>query len=211
MSPFYTFFSLYTLLYSSPFLILCVSRVSLVPTVTLSKSLPTATNKLKFSPNLHFHGGGCHLLKKTANRVLSPDHITAASTTPIELLEAWNDEYDGVVISPESLSMSANAFASALRTSLSIWKLEVYIALLKNYNIVFSCINIKTENINTIYVVIYPSMSQRTWELFFLDFCLCLCMHAFFLFFIFLSRSLIYACKTLRTKCIQWHRWTLLS
>lgn len=91
--------------------------------VTFSKSIPDAS-KFNSSPNLRFHGGGCHLLKKTANRVLSPD-ISSPSTTPIELLEAWNDEYDGVVISPESLPTSANAFATALRTSLSVWKLKV--------------------------------------------------------------------------------------
>ncbi|KAF3442942.1 hypothetical protein FNV43_RR16860 [Rhamnella rubrinervis] len=97
--------------------------VSQVPTLILSKSSSPIANKLNFSPNLPFNGGGYHLLKKTANRVLSPD-ISSPSTTPVELLEAWNDNYDGVVICPESLPMSANAFACALRTSLSIWKLK---------------------------------------------------------------------------------------
>ena len=28
----------------------------------------------------------------------------------VELLDAWDDEYDGVIINPESLPLSANAF-----------------------------------------------------------------------------------------------------
>ncbi|CAA2999796.1 nudix hydrolase 8-like [Olea europaea subsp. europaea] len=40
----------------------------------------------------------------------------------VELLNAWNDDYNGVVIEPTSLPSSANAFASVLKASLSTWK-----------------------------------------------------------------------------------------
>ncbi|XP_073157248.1 nudix hydrolase 8-like [Henckelia pumila] len=53
-------------------------------------------------------------------RVLSADTVTP--NLSIELLDAWDDEYNGVVVEPTSLPSSANGFASALRTSLSCWK-----------------------------------------------------------------------------------------
>ena len=62
--------------------------------------------------------------KKTAIHVLTPN--ISSPTTTTELLDAWNDDYNGVFINPESLPMSANAFASALRASLSDWKLKVF-------------------------------------------------------------------------------------
>ncbi|KAL2500980.1 Nudix hydrolase 8 [Forsythia ovata] len=40
----------------------------------------------------------------------------------VELLDVWNDEYNGVVIEPTSLPSTANAFGSALGASLSTWK-----------------------------------------------------------------------------------------
>ncbi|GMN50664.1 hypothetical protein TIFTF001_019818 [Ficus carica] len=76
--------------------------------------------KLCSSP-LPFHGAG-HIRKKTDIHVVTPD-ISSPSITP-ELLDAWNDDYNGVVINPESLPISANAFASSLRASLSNWKLK---------------------------------------------------------------------------------------
>ncbi|KAL0333822.1 UNVERIFIED_CONTAM: Nudix hydrolase 8 [Sesamum angustifolium] len=54
-------------------------------------------------------------------QVLSQDMVTP-SMSPVELLKAWNDEYNGVVIEPTSLPSTANAFSSALRASLSSWR-----------------------------------------------------------------------------------------
>lgn len=42
----------------------------------------------------------------------------------MEILDAFDDEYGGVVIDPESLPSTANAFASALRASITNWKLK---------------------------------------------------------------------------------------
>lgn len=42
----------------------------------------------------------------------------------MEILDAWDDEYDGVIIDPQSLPSTANAFASALRASLANWKIQ---------------------------------------------------------------------------------------
>ncbi|XP_011078433.1 nudix hydrolase 8 [Sesamum indicum] len=54
-------------------------------------------------------------------QVWSQDMVTP-SMAPVELLKAWNDEYNGVIIEPTSLPSTANAFASALRASLSSWR-----------------------------------------------------------------------------------------
>lgn len=63
--------------------------------------------------------------KKMGIEVVSPN---ISSPTPsiggVECLEAWDDEYDGVIIDSNSLPLSANAFSSALKASLSIWKLK---------------------------------------------------------------------------------------
>lgn len=50
---------------------------------------------------------------------------TASISMPLELLDAWEDEYDGVVIDPHSLPLSTNAFVALLRSSLPHWKLKV--------------------------------------------------------------------------------------
>ena len=85
-----------------------------------SKELSTSTSaKLKSSLMPSLFGGGSVIKKKGIN-VLSPD-ITAPIFAP-EFLDAFDDEYDGVIINPESLPSSANAFVSALRASLSNWK-----------------------------------------------------------------------------------------
>ncbi|CAK7337376.1 unnamed protein product [Dovyalis caffra] len=60
--------------------------------------------------------------------VVSPD-ISSPSHSPspgfeVEFLDAFDDEYDGVIIDPNRLPSSAKAFASALRASLSNWKLK---------------------------------------------------------------------------------------
>lgn len=69
----------------------------------------------------HLRGG--YVLERKGIQVLSP-HISSPSL-PTEFLDAWDDDYDGVVINPDSLPLSANAFASALRASMSNWKLKV--------------------------------------------------------------------------------------
>ncbi|KAE7998626.1 hypothetical protein FH972_003152 [Carpinus fangiana] len=87
----------------------------------LSKGFLSKPTVLKSSP-LPFHGGMSYVQKKKGFHVLSPN--ISSPSTAVESLEAWDDEYDGVIINPESLPSSANAFASALRASLSHWKLK---------------------------------------------------------------------------------------
>ncbi|KAG1354389.1 putative nudix hydrolase 8 [Cocos nucifera] len=41
-------------------------------------------------------------------------------------LDAYEDEYGGIIIKSEGLPWNANIFASALRQSLSHWKVEVF-------------------------------------------------------------------------------------
>lgn len=57
-------------------------------------------------------------------QVLSPN-INSPGLA-VEYLDGWDDEYDGIIIDPESLPSSANAFASALKASLFNWKLKVW-------------------------------------------------------------------------------------
>ncbi|XP_052199926.1 nudix hydrolase 8-like [Diospyros lotus] len=64
---------------------------------------------------------GSRVLKK-GRHVVSPDLASPGMTA--EHLRAREDAYQGVVIDPESLPLSANAFASALRASLGTWKLK---------------------------------------------------------------------------------------
>ncbi|WCJ42606.1 hypothetical protein M5689_023403 [Euphorbia peplus] len=60
-----------------------------------------------------------HMVKKRMmrNRVMSPDMSSL-------MVDGWEDEYGGILIDPNSLPSSSNAFASSLRASLSHWKLE---------------------------------------------------------------------------------------
>ncbi|KAJ8638615.1 hypothetical protein MRB53_012882 [Persea americana] len=58
--------------------------------------------------------------RKGAN-VISP-HSPASMI--LDLLDVYEDEYDGVIIDPECLPSSTNAFVANLRTSLSYWKLK---------------------------------------------------------------------------------------
>ncbi|KAA8534903.1 hypothetical protein F0562_029881 [Nyssa sinensis] len=81
----------------------------------------TPNIKLSSSSPMPFLGGN-YLPKKERIQVVSPN-IEAPSMT-VEFLDAWEDEYDGIIIDPESLPPSANAFASALQASLSNWKLK---------------------------------------------------------------------------------------
>ncbi|OWM84462.1 nudix hydrolase 8-like isoform X2 [Punica granatum] len=58
--------------------------------------------------------------RRIIKNVLSQE-ISAPSIV-VEVLDAREDEYDGIVIDPQGLPTSANAFASALKASLSNWK-----------------------------------------------------------------------------------------
>ncbi|XP_074584849.1 nudix hydrolase 8-like [Curcuma longa] len=57
--------------------------------------------------------------KKSVNRA---NLITTESVT-VELLDAWEDDYDGVIINSQCLPNSSNAFSSVLQSSVSHWKL----------------------------------------------------------------------------------------
>lgn len=65
--------------------------------------------------------------------VLSPKTVDLPGYYNVENLEEWEDEYDGVIVDPKSLPSSANAFASALRASLSNWKLKVRLLTICDY------------------------------------------------------------------------------
>lgn len=79
----------------------------------------TSTAKLSF-PCMPFIGVA---FKKKETHVVSPNISSPSVTTG--LLDAWDDEYGGVIMNSESLPMSANAFASAFQASLSNWKMKV--------------------------------------------------------------------------------------
>ncbi|KAF9602094.1 hypothetical protein IFM89_024861 [Coptis chinensis] len=54
--------------------------------------------------------------------VVSPN--ISSPHTKLELLDAYDDEYEGVIIDPVCLPSSANAFASLLQASLFEWRLK---------------------------------------------------------------------------------------
>ncbi|XP_065850763.1 nudix hydrolase 8-like [Euphorbia lathyris] len=60
------------------------------------------------------------LKKRMRNRVMSSDMSAVPSIT----VDGWEDEYGGIIIDPNTLPSSSNAFASAIRASLSNWKLK---------------------------------------------------------------------------------------
>ncbi|XWS69964.1 hypothetical protein CRYUN_Cryun03dG0008600 [Craigia yunnanensis] len=93
-----------------------------LPRGFLRKSSPS------MSPSAHFIScpvpslNGGIMPKRIGLHVMSPDLATPGLA--VEFLDAWDDEYNGVIIDTECLPSSANAFASALRASLSNWKLK---------------------------------------------------------------------------------------
>ncbi|OMO67378.1 hypothetical protein CCACVL1_20566 [Corchorus capsularis] len=74
---------------------------------------------ISMSPSFQF---GIIREKKGIFHVMSPD--VASPGLAVELLDAWDDEYNGVIIDTQCLPSSPNAFASALGASLSNWKLK---------------------------------------------------------------------------------------
>ncbi|KAL4651827.1 hypothetical protein ACB092_01G189300 [Castanea dentata] len=88
----------------------------------LQKSILSTTSSTQLkSSTVPLHGGS-YVHKKKGIHVLSPN--ISSPSMRVEVLDAWDDDYDGVIINPESLPLSANAFALALRASLSNWKLK---------------------------------------------------------------------------------------
>ncbi|XP_042492788.1 nudix hydrolase 8-like [Macadamia integrifolia] len=63
-----------------------------------------------------------NVFKKQAVQVVSSD--VSSPNMILDLLDAYDDDYDGVVINPDCLPPSANAFASMLCASLSNWKIK---------------------------------------------------------------------------------------
>ncbi|XWS26745.1 hypothetical protein CRYUN_Cryun26dG0056800 [Craigia yunnanensis] len=72
------------------------------------------------SPVPSLNGG--FVPKRKSIHVMSPD--LASPGLAVEFLDAWDDEYNGVIIDTACLPSTANAFASALRASVSNWKLK---------------------------------------------------------------------------------------
>lgn len=77
------------------------------------------TSRTLFSLPFNNHG---KLGMRLQSNVSSP---ATSISMPLELLNCWEDEYDGVVIDAHSLPSSTNAFVALLRASLSYWKLKV--------------------------------------------------------------------------------------
>ncbi|XP_077211298.1 nudix hydrolase 8-like [Tasmannia lanceolata] len=80
-----------------------------------TQHLPTLNSRPNFIP---LNGNAS---KRKGANVACPN--TSLSST-LDLLDAYEDEYDGLVIDPNCLPSSANAFVAILRSSLSYWKLK---------------------------------------------------------------------------------------
>nr|XP_010915353.1 nudix hydrolase 8-like isoform X1 [Elaeis guineensis] len=103
------------------------SRISRVAHLNLSKKAGASTFETSCLAVLNAKPYLC-LLPKTGYKTEMKGFKVAMSktslTTSFELLDAYEDEYDGAVIDPECLPGSANAFAAILESSLSYWKLK---------------------------------------------------------------------------------------
>jgi len=64
---------------------------------------------------------GCESRRKGINALMTRTPLFRTT----ELLDYYEDEYDGVIVDPESLPSSANAFAAILQASISYWRLKV--------------------------------------------------------------------------------------
>ncbi|XP_057968161.1 nudix hydrolase 8-like [Malania oleifera] len=64
--------------------------------------------------------GLAHMPKEMGIQIVSPN--TSSPGRTVEFLDAWDDEYEGIVVNPQSLPSSSNAFAPALGASMSSWK-----------------------------------------------------------------------------------------
>ncbi|XP_012076829.1 nudix hydrolase 8 isoform X1 [Jatropha curcas] len=79
-------------------------------------------NGFSLMPSLR-NGRNILLKNNRGIRVMSPE-TSSPSFKVDQFLDAWDDEYGGIIIDPNNLPSSVNAFASALRASLSNWKLK---------------------------------------------------------------------------------------
>ncbi|KAF9662445.1 hypothetical protein SADUNF_Sadunf18G0054000 [Salix dunnii] len=102
-------------------------QYSRMPKISLTKScyVQRLSRGLNFS-SLPYVGDGYvrRNMKRGGSHAVSPDISSPSPGLAVEFLEAFDDEYDGVIIDPNKLPSSANAFASSLRASLSSWKLK---------------------------------------------------------------------------------------
>ncbi|KAK1365315.1 putative Mutt domain protein [Heracleum sosnowskyi] len=90
------------------------SRISVQPFPSKLPNVKLANFPSPFQGGKHNHKKGVQVLSPNIN---SPSFA-------VEYLDGWDDDYNGIIIDPESLPSSANAFASALKASLSNWKLK---------------------------------------------------------------------------------------
>ncbi|KAI3915323.1 hypothetical protein MKX01_035582 [Papaver californicum] len=70
------------------------------------------------------NGKGPKGIEVISPKLSVPSTIVTSDSGLGILLDAYDDEYGGVIIEPEHLPSNANSFASILRTSLSNWKLK---------------------------------------------------------------------------------------
>ncbi|MCL7051254.1 hypothetical protein MKW94_003358 [Papaver nudicaule] len=83
-------------------------------------------NLSSYSMSKNFHGRNGKGLKgvEVISPKISPSTMVSSGSGLGLLLDAYDDEYGGVIIEPEHLPSNASAFASILRTSLFNWKLK---------------------------------------------------------------------------------------
>lgn len=95
----------------------------------MPKSLPLGKKTLQFA-------NGFEAKRKGIN--VSTTNTSLFRTS--EVLDAYEDVYDGVIVDPESLPSSANAFSAILQASISHWKLKVvYMFCLASQLLVCQC------------------------------------------------------------------------
>eukprot|EP00262_Sarcandra_glabra_P021229 TRINITY_DN8846_c0_g1_i1.p1 TRINITY_DN8846_c0_g1~~TRINITY_DN8846_c0_g1_i1.p1 ORF type:complete len:348 (-),score=47.80 TRINITY_DN8846_c0_g1_i1:67-1089(-) len=78
-------------------------------------------NSLPMAMSMHTLSLGNRASKIKVAHVLSPNKSV---TKTLELLDAYEDEYDGAIIDPKCLPSNPNSFMTILRASLSDWKIK---------------------------------------------------------------------------------------
>lgn len=92
------------------------------PMVSSTKKLSFSALKMRYPCSTLSILSGVGISNRSRALVVSPN-ISSANTA-VDILEAYDDEYGGIIIEQELLPSSANLFASLLRNSLFDWTLK---------------------------------------------------------------------------------------
>lgn len=106
---------------------------------------PSSSNNRYLSTNAIVSVGGDKIAAETSLFQIFGTNGARSNLHPreIRVLDAFDDEYGGVIVDPERLPENADAFAYILHSSLSHWEMKVY-------NILCLCIFLARKHLQTL-------------------------------------------------------------